>query len=164
MSSGEPIEGLDELLKKLRKLQALKPITSALKLVGAHVMGFMKQYPANRYFVRQARKFKTEKQRRYFFWALKQGKIEVPYRRGKSPGSRNLKQQWKLVTENPLRVVVENNTPYVGWVQSAKQQAFYHKEGGWLTDEDAVKDAQPLMIREVKGAIERTLAGADGGE
>jgi len=156
-----PIQGLSSLLKRLRKLEALKPITAALKLAGAHVMGFMQKYPAASH---RKITFKTAKQRRYFFYALKHGKIEVPYRRGQSPGSRNLKQQWKVIKENPLRVVVENNSPYAHWVHSAKDQSFYHKTTGWPTDEAALKEARPIVEREVQRAIQATLSGEDGGE
>lgn len=159
MATGEDIEGLQELLKRMRRLKALKPVTAALKLTGAHVMGSLQKYPRRNYVMRQ--RFKTDKQRRFFFYALRKGLIEVPYRRGQSPGSKNLKQQWRLTKENPLRVVVENQTLYGHWVQSAKHQTLFHRASGWPTDAEAARNARPVLQREIKRAINGILSGDD---
>lgn len=162
MTGREHAEGLKDILDRLRRLNALKPITAALKLAAAHVMGYLQKYPnranANN-FVRARGKFKTDKQRRFFFYALKKGLIEVPYRRGQSPGSRNLKQQWKIVKENPLRMAVENATPYGMWVQSAKDQTFFHRNTGWPTDTEAAEEARPVLELEIKRVVQGTLDG-----
>lgn len=152
------IEGLDALLSKLTKLSETRHLTNGLKLVAAHIVGILQKYPA---VSRRPQKFKTAKQRRYFFWALKAGKIEVPYRRGASPGSRNLKQRWRVVVETPTRVVAENNSPYAVLVHKAGSQAFYHKVTGWQTDADAVKEATPMAQTIIRQRVQKILMGAD---
>jgi len=156
------IQGLDGLLARLSKLSQLKHLTAGLRLVAAHIVGIMQQYPPRRIGVKQP--FKTEKQRRYFFWALKNGKLEVPYRRGASPGSRNLKQRWRVVVENPARVVAENPTGYAALVQKAGRQTFYHRASGWITDEQALEKARPLAVTVIRQRVEKILSGAGDSE
>ena len=151
------IEGLDSLLSKLSKLSELRQLTGGLKLVAAHIIGIMQQYPPRRLGVKQP--LKTERQRRYFFWALKAGKIQVPYQRGSSPGSRNLKQQWRVVVETPTRVVAENKTKYARLVQKAGEQSFYHKQNGWITDEEALAKARPLAVTVIRQRVDKILQG-----
>lgn len=150
------IEGLDALLLKLSKLSQLKHITGGLKLIAAHIQGILQVYPTRRHFTT---KFKTARQRRYFFWALKQNKIAVPYVRGSSPGSRNLKQQWRIRTETPVRVALENNTRYAAYVQGATLQASFHKATGWKTDDAAVEEARPMAVTIMRQRVQRVLAG-----
>jgi len=150
------IKGLDGLLGRLAKLSQLKELTGGLKLVAAHIIGILQKHPT---VSRRSQPFKTQKQRRYFFWALREGKIEVPYRRGSSPGSRNLKQRWRVVVESPTRVVAENNTSYAALVHKAGSQAFYHKTTGWPTDADALREARPLAVTVIRQRVDKILAG-----
>src|SRR3990167_2905281 len=97
------LHGDEELLAKLKTLKQLRGLRGALLAGGAHVAGKMKEYPAARH---GPQPFKTEKQRRYVFWAMARGIIQIPYRRGQSPGSRNLKQQGSVPAVSDSRVGV----------------------------------------------------------
>lgn len=77
-------------------------------------------------------RFVSERQRRYFFWALNAGIIKVPYRRTGTLGRR-----WRYhvghVTGSPGFVgVLANPTPYAGYVQDEARQAKGHR-GRWPT-------------------------------
>ena len=98
----------EKLLRKLKTLHELAPVTGALLAAGAHVAGKFSEYPPQSGLTRKqvyGQSFQSERQRRWFFAALSRGEIDVPYRRGSSAGSRNLKQTWTVRQISPLAVV-----------------------------------------------------------
>lgn len=78
--------------------------------------------------------FKTEKQRRFFFWALDNGIIIVPY-----PRTGLLANSWRARQEGWSHWVLENSAAYAHLVVGKGQQARYH-EGHWWTAEDIISD------------------------
>ena len=95
-------------------------------------------------------RFKTAKQRRYFFWALRTGRIQVPYHR-----TLKLGQSWAwhiTTTAHGLRGEVGTNMPYVKWVQRAESQARIHR-GNWLTDMGALNKNRDQIGRRFRAAI-----------
>ena len=104
--------------------------------------------------------FKTAKQRRYFFWALANGVITVPYvRTGK------LGQSWTWRIENTasgLRGTVGTNMSYAQWVQAQGTQARIHR-GNWLTDYGAVERKRDEIGRRFRDAIRAALAAGPSG-
>jgi hypothetical protein len=75
--------------------------------------------------------FRTAKQRAFFFAALKDGRIEVPYRRTGKIGMSE-----KHPTSNGVDVTVP--AKYSDLVRTKKKQAGYH-QGNWPTDQDIAK-------------------------
>lgn len=136
------LEGLKELITKVIALGQLERITAALKAGGAHLVSKLRNYPAQQ---RRPQPFKSDKQRRYFFYALRKGLIGVPYQRGSSPGSRNLKQLWTVEAESPTRVVVGNNAPYGPYVQDRERQSRYHQQTGWPTAQGVAASETPVV-------------------
>lgn len=104
--------------------------------------------------------FKTARQRRYFFWALANGVIQVPYvRTGK------LGQSWTWRIENTssgLRGTVGTNMNYAKWVQAQGTQARIHR-GNWLTDYGAVERKRDEIGRRFRDAIRAALAAGPSG-
>ena len=132
---------------------------AGLKAAGLYVKGVASIYPPVR-----RRKVDTSlwtvRQRGYFFAALKEGKIEVPYRRGSSPGSQRLGARW-AVDERRIaqgRVTVGNNSSYAALVYSKSGQSGYHK-GNWKTIDAIAKKAGPEARRIVRLAIAGKLEG-----
>jgi hypothetical protein len=76
----------------------------------------------------------TDKQRRGFFARFHSGEIEVPYRRGSSPGSETLGRRWHIRASGSINHVLTNDASYALLVHGAKDQAAYHA-GNWQTDE-----------------------------
>ena len=78
------LEGANELIKRLEVTGFQKVAKAGLGAGALHLKKKLAEYPpkANR----KMWPFMTPKAKRYFWWALKQGIIEVPYRRGMSPG------------------------------------------------------------------------------
>lgn len=144
------IDGMAPLVEKVRTIQDLRRIQAPLKAGGAHIAGRLKTYPPQQRLTRKAvygESFKSGRQRRYFFWALAHGKIEVPYVRGSSPGSKNLKQTWTVTMAGPLTVEVGTSTAYAPYVQGAGTQSLYHKQVGWETEEQALEAERETVIR-----------------
>lgn len=102
---------------------------------------------------------RTAKQRRYFFWALKQGIISVPYVR---TGKLGQSWTWKITeTGSGLRGVIGTNMKCVKWVQVESSQAMIHR-GNWLTDTRVVERRRAEIGRRFAAAIRKALAAAEG--
>lgn len=105
-------------------------------------------------------RFKSAKQRRYFFWALKQGVIQVPYQR---TGKLGQSWTWKVTeTGSGLRGEVGTNMSYAHWVQRQGSQARIHR-GNWLTDYGAVQQKRDEIGRRFRSAIKAALASGPSG-
>lgn len=86
----------------------------------------LQTYPGVR---RRKQPFKTDKQRRFFFAALADGRIRVPYQR-----TNRLGKGWRAgvtMTGGGLTITVGNTTAHAPYVQGS-QQAGYHR-GNWKT-------------------------------
>jgi hypothetical protein len=155
------MQGYEELLRKLETLGQLKQVGAAVKAGTAHLAGKMKVYPAQRRLTRQAvygRSFVSDRQRRYFFYALKNGLIQVPYRRGQSPGSRNLKQTWTVtMSNNDLTGEAGTNTPYAPLVQGEGTQTKYHAAVGWKTEQTVLAEESDKVVGLIHDAIEQAI-------
>ena len=104
--------------------------------------------------------FKTARQRRYFFWALKQGLIQVPYQR---TGKLGQSWTWKITTTGSgLRGEVGTNYKAAKWVQEQHSQARIHR-GNWLTDYGAVQQKRDEIGRRFRSAIRAALAAGPSG-
>ncbi len=103
---------------------------------------------------------RTDKQRRWFFWALKQGVITVPYQR---TGKLEQSWTWKVTaTGSGLRGEIGTNMSYAHWVQRQGSQARIHK-GNWLTDYGAVQQKRDEIGRRFRSAIKAALASGPSG-
>ena len=149
------IEGLDKLVSRLRRVGSLAGVRAAIKGAAIHVLNRMKEYPAARH---APQPFVSDKQRRGFFWHLAQGDIEVPYRRGQSPGSQSLKHRWAMKTEDDgLTAAVGNNASYARLVQDAEKQTRYHTTTGWGTVQGVMKEERDLVTGMIIGAAKKAL-------
>lgn len=103
--------------------------------------------------------WKSAKQRRYFFFALRHGLIQVPYRRGISPGSQRLGRSWAAKQLTDTSVAIGTNVTYARMVKDEGAQTKYMKAVGWTTIQQdlargqrAVFDAMNTVIRRALGA------------
>lgn len=156
------IDGLEALITKLTALERLDAARGGLLAGGAHLKTAMQVYaPANRLTRASVygQTFASAKQRRFFFYALRAGIIQVPYRRGSSPGSRNLKQQWTVAATNDgVTVEIGNATEYGPLVQGQGTQSLYAKAVGWQTDQAVLDRDGPAVVQYVKTSLETALA------
>lgn len=87
-------------------------------------------YPAPK---RGRQPFKTERQRRFFFWALANGVIQVPY-----PRTGRLANSWSARKTGASSWTLANSMPNAAWVIGRGRQSKYH-EGHWWTAEDIIE-------------------------
>jgi hypothetical protein len=132
------IVGMDKLNKRLNTIAQAHEKAGAES--AAHLKRKAQTYPPVR---KQAQPFKTDKSRRYFFAALRDGRIEVPYRRGSSPGSQKLGSRWTVIKDGNRHRVV-NNTSYGPQVMGSERQAPYHR-GNWKTETQIAREEAPTV-------------------
>lgn len=149
------VEGLDDLLRKLGKMGpgVYKP---AIAEGAAHIKSVIATYPPARH---GAQPFKTVKQMRYFFYALANGLIEVPYKRGISPNSEALGRRWTIAfRDDGKTAVIGNNASYAQIVQDDKLQSNYHRVTGWKTDkqvaESEARELREIVARHIRKALD----------
>ena len=155
------IDGMEELLAKIKTLQELKPVIAAMKAAAVYVKGKAAEYPERKTIARASvygTPFKTIKQRRWFFWALKNDKIEVPYNRGSSPGSEAFGRRWTVSAQNNgLTQVVGNNADYGPYLMDPQKQSAYSKAMGWQTTQVIVDETAPVVKEFLQEYIDRYL-------
>ena len=151
------IKGLDKLTKKIKNIEGLKPVIAALKAGATHIKGKIAEYPpAER--AHRPQPFISDKQRRWFFAALRSGEIEVPYRRTFSPNSETLSKKWTIgERDGGLTQIIGNNVSYGPFVQGNKQTAF-HRVTGWKTTDQVAEEEAKTVNKFVQEHIEKALS------
>jgi len=147
------IEGMDKLQRKLRRMASGQAARRAVAEAATYVKGQAAIYPPVR---RQLQPFKTDKQRRYFFWALRSGAINVPYKRRGAGGG--LAGGWTVIfTGDGLNAVVGNAVSYGPYVMGSHSQALYHA-GNWKTEQIIASEVErpvlDIVTRHIRADIE----------
>jgi len=158
------IEGMDELLAKLDRIGKLTAIRSVMRAAALYLKGKLAQYPEQMHLTRASvygAPFQSEKQQRYFFWALKAGEIEVPYHRGESARSERLGQSWTIDDQDGgLTQVIGNDTSYgklvMGSYDQGEQSEFMH-QSGWTPYDQIVDAYEDTIIQNVQDAMDREM-------
>ena len=91
--------------------------------------------------------FKSERQRRWFFWALAAGLINVPYIR-----TGNIANSWRARQEGWSHWVLENSAAYAALVVGREKQVRYHQGNWWIAEdviEEDVKDLTEDLTEEI---------------
>jgi len=118
------------------------------KGVGYEIKSVLQRYPARKSIPLSAvGGFASDKQRKWFFANMREGNIEVPYRR-----TDRLKNAWHVERHGKSGALVGNPVNYGPLVQSSEHQTQMMEMIGWTTDEEAVEEVKD------SGVIER-IAG-----
>lgn len=133
-------KGFKEVVEKLGRLDG--ELDRALQLiamgVGQEVKNEAAKYPSQKPAVASAAfNFVSDKQRRWFFWALNSGQIQVPYRR-----SRQLGNSWTVKKRGQTDAVVGTAVPYAPYVHGDSEQSGMMAAIGWPTTSEIVNRAQ----------------------
>lgn len=156
------IDGFESLIAKLTSLEQLRRVVAAVKAAAAHIKRVLQEYPPQSRPSRESvygQTFKTDRQRRYFFYARNAGLIDVPYVRGSSPGSRNIKQTWTIETRNAgLTAEIGTHAPYARLLHGEKEQSRYARAVGWKTDAQVVAAEGPKAMQYIKDAVAQEVA------
>lgn len=155
------IEGLNKVIGKLNSLEKLEAAKAGIKSAALYVKGKVAKYPPRkRVTIAQAGGWASDRQKRWFFAALKAGDIEVPYRRGMSPSSEALGRKWTIQTRNAgLTAVIGNNTSYGPFVMDEDKQSTMHRIIGWKTTQKVAEEesdkVNELLAKAINQALER---------
>jgi hypothetical protein len=95
--------------------------------------------------------FFSDKQRRFFFAALADGRINVPYQRtqGQSKG-------WRKIG-NGKNAMVVNETPGVIFTRDDERQSRLSKLIGWKTVSEEIRDRADRIKQIIEGAAKRAI-------
>lgn len=149
--------GLEQLIAKLRQFRSLGWLQRGVRASILYVKGKAAIYPPSRHGPLPGG-FKSDKQRKFFFAALREGKIEVPYQRGTSPGSERLSTKWRMEF-GAFSAKAWNEASYAPLELDAERQAEYHRITGWKTVQQVARDEAEPVARIIAGEIERELSG-----
>ncbi len=137
------IIGLEALQKRL-DVDVGMALDRAMFRALAHLQSRIARYPRRRYGAKVT--FVSAKQRRFFFWALREGAIQVPYRRTGTLGRRWTAQGRRL--GGAAVGILGNITPYAPLVQDLERQVAMHKATGWPTVQGVVEQERD-KVREI---------------
>lgn len=149
---GVDISGLKPLQDKLAKLPKAVHET-ATRAAADETVKFMRSYPAEKYVSRKSAygtTFFTPKQRRYFFWALKEGIIQSPYSR-----TNRLRDNWTIIGQG-LNEMVVNQTPYADLVMGEGQNRM-HQKIGWKTVTKRLEENAAKIGKAIQQAADRAI-------
>jgi hypothetical protein len=152
------IEGLDRLEKVLDNLENLRIFRRALRQSAVYVLEELRTYPPQRRLTRKSvygKTFQSDKQRRWFFAALRSGEIQVPYRRTNA-----FRKNWTIKSgRSGLRQVVENFTGYGPYNMGNRSQSRFQAKIGWRKTQTVVKEVTPRLERDLALSIEKEMGG-----
>lgn len=149
------VKGLDQVFKRLDRLAAHDVLRTPMEASMISLFNFMAEEtpgPPHRPYPKMLR---TARQRRYFFWALAQGIIKVPYVRS---GKMQQSWTWDVSTSaDGVHGKVGTNYKSAPYVQSKQLQARIH-QGNWQTDEDAIREKKDEIVQRFRTAVREALA------
>jgi hypothetical protein len=98
--------------------------------VGPYLLHVLQTYPPPHHVSRKAaygKSFQTARQRKWFFWALDNGLINVPYHR-----TQGLRNAWKRIGSGREQILVNESEAAI-WTMDDQRQARLNKLVGWQT-------------------------------
>jgi len=147
------LEGLENLLAKLKSLEDLKFLKAILRATGVTTKKHIATYPS-------ATEANSPRGPGMSWYQRGQGTHYQKVGGGESiyKTSETLRDQWTTeVKDNGLTVKVGNNVTYGPFVQDKEKQAWFHKARGWLTTQDVIEQDGPKITEQLRDAIEAKL-------
>jgi hypothetical protein len=105
----------------------------------------------------EASRYWTDRQRRWFFWALRNGRVDSPYRRKLSGGLRGSMSTEVRSAAGRVEGLVGPNVKYAPYVVGQDKQARIH-QGRWWVFEDSIERNMDGAIRIIEAEVARLLA------
>lgn len=145
--------GLKELQTKINRLPDAAA-DEGVEEASLYMVNVLRQYPPQkRVTIAQAGGWKSDKQRRWFFAALRRGEIQVPYHR-----TQQLADGWKILGYGKSSFIA-NETSYAKYVMGDGDQSRMHELIGWQKLQAFLTARAQQIIRKfdagVKNAIHR---------
>lgn len=152
-------EGMDEALRQVATERLVGVIKTGLAAVALEAKGKIAAYPPSPGGRPQFPEgFKSLKQQRFFFAALRDGRIEVPYRRGGSRGSQKLGGSWTTQEElGGLAQVIGTAVGYAPTVLDEERQSSYHAATGWVTVQRRAVELEPWSGQQMSAWLQQNV-------
>lgn len=151
---GVDIQGIDELNAKLNDLP-IEAQDAGVEAGLEYIQNVARGYEPYKFVTRKAAygvSFFTEKQRRWFFAALRSGEI--------NPGVKNrtqaLSKHWKIHGEG-RKAFLANDLPYAGYVMGKDDQSRHEAAVGWVTIEDRIKKHMGKLIEKFDAGVKKAI-------
>jgi len=119
----------------------------------------IKRYPPKKYFSREAaygKPFFSDKQRRAFFAGLKDGSVDVPYRRGRSASSERYGTQW-YANRKGAGTEIGNRASYAPLLGGDKQSRMA-KMIGWRKLTDVVDEKMEDITKVYQAWVDKLIS------
>ena len=145
--------GVKEIEAKLNKLP-VEVADEAINDVQDYMLNVLRMYPPKNYITRKqayGQTFQSDKQRRWFFWALNSGTIEIPYRR-----TQTLSKGWHKV-RNGLFGYLVNYTPYAVYVLGERKQSRHEELVGWKKVSQEISDRAEKINKIIDEAAKKAI-------
>ena len=153
---GVDIEGLEELVPKLDKMpQEVRD--AAAEEAAKYIFNVVQAYPPQRRVTRKSvygTSFKSEKQRRWFFAALRSGAINVPYRRTQA-----FRRAWRILGGG-IKTLILNPSPYGPYLMEKGRQNLLLAKIGWETLDQIMHDRQDAIRRKLEAGMKKGMRKA----
>ena len=157
---GIHINGVDELIEKLARIDKLEIVRAYLRAAAEYLKGKFATYPQQGRLTRTevyGYLFASPAQQRFFFAALASGEIVVPYHRGEAATSERLGQSWTVSEEDGgLTQVLGNDTSYGPYVMGDSQSLFM-QYSGWPTASEVAYREEGTVVSMVKDGLDQEL-------
>jgi hypothetical protein len=154
------LASIDALKKKLVAMGRADIVNKATDEVGKYLVNVFKLYPTYKSVKRATAYpetragFFSDKQRRYFFWALSKNKIQVPYRR-----TQNYAKRWKVIDKGVNQIIV-NESEYAAYLQGDNTQARLSGLIGWKKLSAITEERSDRIGEIVLGVVRREIKKA----
>lgn len=122
--------------------------------VNAYLLKVVGEYPSPNYITRTAAygaPFFTERQRRWFFAALKSGTISVPYHR-----TQGLREAWRKEGTGTNAILV-NESPGAPFVMGDNTQSRHEKLVGWKTIGTIIQERTSRIVQIANAAAKKAI-------
>jgi hypothetical protein len=149
---GIEIQGIAAVQAALAKASSPQVMHALTQDAGEYMRGQLRKYPAYQYVSRArsyGKPFQSERQRRWFFAALRSGELMLPYRRTNA-----LKQGWQLTRFGENDLLLTNEVSYAKFVQQSPQARMMIYIG-WRSQETIVYYERAQIQRVVTESYNR---------
>jgi len=121
------------------------------------IVDVLKQYPPRKSVTRKqayGQTFQSQKQRRWFFAALRSGEIQVPYIR-----TQGLRNGWKSIGKGAEQIIV-NEREGAKFVMGNDTQSRHESLVGWLTIDGVIEEHKTGILKKFVGGVKRAIKKA----
>lgn len=155
------LEGMEELLQAIESLEDLKPIRGAVQAMALYMKGKVAVYPPYRHIPRKqiyGFSFFSDKQRKWFFAAVAEGRINVGHSSRGGKTSQGFGRRWTITPLNSgLTAIIGNNTSYGEFLMGAKRSK-RSEAGGWRLVSEVLEDNRSAVQAYLRIAAKQLLS------